>query len=164
LVTAAVFNDTPNQGYSNPPNQNPFTAYYADAASSSRPKPLVADNYAVSENGGTVNLGLFAYPENAGRKYLVLGSISGTDPGTPLPGGQVILPLNLDVFTNIVFSLTNTGIFSNFLGTLDGSGAATAQLNYPPVPGSAGLFMYYAFALNGPWNFVSNPISIYVYQ
>jgi len=53
-------------------------------------------------------------------------------------------------------------MFSNFMNTLDGSGMATATFNTfgPLPPAAAGLTMYYAYALNGPWNFVSNPAVI----
>jgi hypothetical protein len=46
------------------------------------------------------------------------------------------------------------------MGILDASGTATAQLNAPPVPGFAGVTMHYAYALNNPWDFVSNPVAI----
>jgi hypothetical protein len=46
------------------------------------------------------------------------------------------------------------------MGQLDSQGSATAQLNLPPVPGFAGVTMYFAYALNGPWDFVSNPVPI----
>ena len=73
---------------------------------------------------------------------------------------MVTLPLNWDPFTDFVVALMNTSVFSNFLGTLDASGNTTAQLNAPPVPGFAGITMHYAYALNRPWNFVSNPVAI----
>jgi hypothetical protein len=38
----------------------------------------------------------------------------------------------------------------------------SAQMNLPPIPGGAGLKMYFAYALSPPpsWNFVSNPVTI----
>jgi hypothetical protein len=73
---------------------------------------------------------------------------------------MVTLPVNWDVFTDFVLALLNTYVFSNFLGTLDATGMATAQLNAPPIPGFAGITMHYAYALNNPWDFVSNPVAV----
>jgi len=54
---------------------------------------LLADTYAVHEYIGVVHFDLDAGVENAGRTYFLLGSLSGTSPGIPLPGGQATLPL-----------------------------------------------------------------------
>ena len=109
--------------------------------------------------GGLANFVLNAGADNANRNYFLLGSVSGTEPGTPLPGGLVTLPLNWDFFTNIVINMINGPIFQNFMGSLDGTGSATATLNLPPVPGAAGLIMYYAYALK-PYDYVSNPVAV----
>lgn len=125
--------------------------------------PLVSDVTEISEStGGMANFTLNATADNAGRNYLLLGSVSGTVPGIPLPGGMATLPLNWDVFTSIVVSLVNTPMFSNFMGTLDSEGKATATWNtFGPLPtGSAGITTYYAYALNMPWNFASNFVEI----
>ncbi len=126
-------------------------------------EPLMSDSETLSAGtGGTVNFTLDAGVESANRKYLLLGSTSGTDPGTPLPGGMVTLPLNWDLFTNIVISMLNTSIFSNFMGKLDSMGSARATLDtiVPLPPSSVGLTMNFAYALNNPWDFVSNPVAI----
>jgi hypothetical protein len=98
--------------------------------------------------------------DNAKRNYILLGSVSGTEPGTPLPGGQVTLPLNWDIFTNLIIGLINSPVFYDFMKTLDTSGYSKAQLNLGPVPGAAGITMHFAYALNKPWDFVSNPVGI----
>jgi hypothetical protein len=123
---------------------------------------LQVDAFHISEiSGGTANFLLLGGTENADRKYILLGSVSGTDPGISLPGGFATMPLNWDAFTDVVLLLINTSVFSNFLGTLDSSaGSATAQLNAPPVPGYAGIAMQYAFCLGDPFDFVSNPVEI----
>jgi hypothetical protein len=122
---------------------------------------LQVDAFRISENiGGSVNFLLLSGIENINRNYILLGSVSGTDPGTPLPGGLVAIPLSWDFFTEFVISLINTSVFSNFLSTLDALGTATAQLSAPPVPGFAGVTMHYAYALNNPWDFASNPVAI----
>jgi len=110
--------------------------------------------------GGSSNFTLLAGGDYGNRNYLMLGSITGTTPGTPLPGGMVTLPLNWDLFTSLVISLLNTSVFHNFTGTLDSEGSAAARLDLGPVPGSAGLSMSFAYALNAPWDYVSNPVSV----
>jgi hypothetical protein len=124
---------------------------------------LEADNDKISEStGGTVQFTLDAGITNANRSYLILGSASGTEPGTPLPGGMATLPLNWDVFTGLVINLINTPIFYDFMGMLDAAGMAAATFDtLGPLPsGSAGLIFNFAYALNNPWNFVSNPVPI----
>lgn len=111
--------------------------------------------------GGTVNFFLEAGSENANRGYLLLGSVSGVLPGTPLPGGTAILPLNWDAFTGLTVIYTNTSLFQDFMGTLDASGSGLSALNLGPLsPGSAGNKMYFAYALNKPFDFVSNPVRV----
>lgn len=112
--------------------------------------------------GGSVDFAINAGVAKAGRKYVLCGGVTGTEPGTLLPGGK-ILPLNLDIFTYyFVFPLINTAVFSNFMGTLDANGQALAQLNVPPIPGYSGITMYYAYCLKGPYNYVSNPVDIQI--
>lgn len=125
-------------------------------------EPMSVDCYALyASTGGTVNFGLDAGSGNANRNYLVAGSVSGTEPGIPLPGGLATLPLNWDVFTNIVIGLLNSPVFNKFMGSLDAFGTATAQLNTGPVPPEAvGLRMYFAFCLSSPFDYASNPVEI----
>ena len=119
------------------------------------------EKFISASTGGTITLTLDAGPSNAGRNYVILGSVSGTSPGTPLPGGLTTLPLNWDSFTNIVWSNINTPMFANFMGTLDGNGQATAQLNIEPVSSEyIGTKIYFAYCLNNPFDYVSNPIEI----
>ncbi len=58
--------------------------------------------------------------------------------------------------------LLNTPVFLNFMGTLDASGQATAELNTggPLPPGSVGIILSFAYCLNNPFDFVSNPINV----
>ncbi|MHC4943944.1 MAG: C25 family cysteine peptidase [Planctomycetota bacterium] len=122
------------------------------------------DTYKVSARfGGTVNFTLDASPANAGRDYVLLGGASGTEPGTLLPGHQATLPLNIDAFTAVVVELLNTSIFSNFAGTLDGSGQASAQLNSTALPPSSiGIWVDFAYGVSSPWNFASTPAGVKV--
>jgi hypothetical protein len=122
---------------------------------------LQVDTFAIPENtGGSANFLLLAGAENANRNYLLLGSVSGTYPGIPLPGSKATLPLNWDKFTDMIVLYLNTAIFQDFMGTLDLGGSETAQMNLGPVPGVSPLTMYFAYALNKPWDFVSVPVAI----
>ena len=123
---------------------------------------LKADNHIISGyTGGTVNFTLNAGVNNAGRIYILLGGYTGTEPGTPLPGGYVTLPLNWDHLTDRICGSLNTYTFTDFLGVLDENGTATAQLNVvgPLGCGFTGP-LYFAYALNNPWNFVSNYVVV----
>jgi hypothetical protein len=118
-----------------------------------------------ARDGGTVNFGLDAGMANGNRAYILLGSISGTSPGTPLPGGQVNLPLNFDAFTDIVMLLLNTPVFVDFMGQLDASGTATAQLSSGQISNAfIGTTMYFAYALNAPWNYASAPVGVLIVE
>lgn len=111
--------------------------------------------------GGTVNFFLNAGSSNAGRQYILVGSVTGCEPGIPLPGGLATLPVNYDIFTNLTITLANTAIFPNFMSILDGSGEATATMNLPTF--SAGyVTLYFAYALNGPWDYASNAVAVYL--
>jgi len=118
-------------------------------------------NWIVANSGGTVDLNLDAGVGNGGRNYLIAGSISGTEPGTLLPGGLVTIPLNRDWFTDYILARLNTSMFSAFWGTLDSTGKATASLNALPVqPGWIGRTIHFAFATAFPWDYVSNPAAV----
>jgi len=122
--------------------------------------PLAADVLYIPWTGGTVRFHLEPGPDFGHRNYCLLGGVSGTSPGTTCPGGTV-LPLNWDFFTDLVLSLINTTIFTNFLGTLDTEGKADAWFNCPPLPSSLiGLQIYFAYTLYNPFGFVSNPVTI----
>ena len=96
------------------------------------------------------------------RNYLILGSIPGTVPGIPLPGSEAILPLNWDIFTTLVMSYLNSPLFVDFMKKLDDSGKGTAMFDtlWPLPSGLAGITIRFAYTLNKPWDFVSNPINV----
>jgi len=124
---------------------------------------LTTDTDNISEStGGSVIFYLDAGAANGGRKYLILGTLSGTAPGIPLSGGAVTLPINWDLFTNTIMSFLNTTLFYDFMDSLDVNGEAKANMNVPAVPGTgiAGMTMHFAFALGKPLNFASNPVAI----
>ncbi|MHC4943161.1 MAG: hypothetical protein ACYTG7_09105 [Planctomycetota bacterium] len=121
---------------------------------------IMVDRCFIEEySGGTIKFTLNAGAGNAFRSFILLGGVSGTIPGTPIPGGTV-LPLNWDAFTDVVLELVNTSLFQNFMGQVNVNGMALATLNAPPVPGYGGLTMYYAFTLYNPFDHVSNAVAI----
>jgi len=69
--------------------------------------------------GGTVDFALSAGLDNGGDNYLMAGSLSGTDPGTLLPGGLAVIPLNRDWFTDCILARLNSPTFTRFWGTLN---------------------------------------------
>ncbi|MEW6743051.1 MAG: C25 family cysteine peptidase [Planctomycetota bacterium] len=125
---------------------------------------LWADAYTISAaTGAAVHLSLDAGAASAGRTYVVLGSVTGTSPGWSLPGGQH-MPLNWDVFTNIVVSHLNSPIFQDFMRPLDESGQAVATFDTqgPCDPVVVGQSLYFAYLLTYPpaFDFTSNPIEV----
>lgn len=124
--------------------------------------PLSLSHNYLSENvGGRIELRLDAGFANGGRNYLLFGSVSGTEPGTPLPGGAQVLPVNWDLFTNLALSLKNTAVFQNFEGVLNNEGEADAAFDtLGPLPGLAGTYISFAYALGTPWDSPSNGVNI----
>jgi hypothetical protein len=126
---------------------------------------LIANTCVIpASTGGAVDLALNGGLDNGGRFYIMTAGVTGFVPGTPLPGGQAVLPLNWDSFTHFVLTISNTPPFSNFMGVLGPTGRASATLNTlgPVDPRFIGLTMYFAYALNDPWDGVSNPISVVI--
>jgi len=146
---------------------NPYPGYYSEAYVNYA-VALVQNSLQVDYDkiftvlGGKRYFNLNAGSQNANRAYALLGSISGTSPGTPLPGGKVTLPLNYDSFTSMIIANFNTTVFSNFLGLLDSEGKAAAILNStgPIDPAFIGIVMHFAFTLNKPWNCASNAVCV----
>lgn len=123
---------------------------------------LQADTAAISVAGGDVAFTLAAGAGQAGRNYLLFATLSGTSPGTPLPGGLVTLPLHRDVFTDLSLVYANTAFFPGSLGAPDATGAASAGFDTGgPFPaGAIGLTAHFADALFFPWDQVSNPLDV----
>ncbi len=88
----------------------------------------------------TLNFG----PSASGSLYFLLGSMTGTAPGTPL--GFQTLPLNWDALS--LFTLTHPGapFLPGSFGTLDAAGRATASLAAPAgtLSGFSGLHLDWA--------------------
>lgn len=100
--------------------------------------------------GGVQSLGLHAGATHAGRTYLVLGSASGTSPGTSLDG--LVVPLNADSYTTFALGSTNQGAYGATLGVLDADGRAGATLAVPAglSPSLAGTRLDHAYVVLGP--------------
>jgi len=141
-----------------------FYAGGGDLAALIEPAPLVADRTFLHLQGGQVEFIFAPGPAYAGRNYMLLASLSGTDPGTPLPGGLVTLPLNRDGLTQFVLNNITGPWFTGFQGTLDAAGSATAQLDTlgSLPPSFAGATIHFAAATSYPWDFASNPIAVEV--
>lgn len=113
-------------------------------------RPLEADVLDVSlSTGGTVNFDLQAGPANAGELYFMLGSLSGTAPGTPF--GGLTVPLNLDAYTLDLLAAPGT-IIAGQLGFLDASGEAAASLTVPTGldPALVGTTAHHAYVTINP--------------
>jgi len=79
--------------------------------------------------GGDHVLELDAGPEHASRIYLMLGSVTGTQPGLPIDAR--VLPLNFDPYFSLMLAQPNSAVFVATLGLLDGAGTATARIRVP---------------------------------
>ena len=122
----------------------------------------VSDNAISAATGGALDLGISAGTANGNRGYLVFAGVSGTNPGTPLPGGQATLPINWDVFTNVALQLVNTPMFKDFTGILaaNGRGKATLDLSFPLPPAAVGMVMHFAMAVSDPFDYVTNATGV----
>lgn len=95
--------------------------------------------------GGTHELLLDAGLAQAAAVYLVLGSVSGTEPGFPIDG--FTLPLNVDAYTFVTLLQPSSALLPGSLGLLDGAGQGAAALVAPPglSPALAGTTVHHAF-------------------
>lgn len=114
-------------------------------------------------NGGSQALELHAGPALAGQAYLVLGSLSGTAPGLPLDGGQV-LPLVLDDYLLLSAADPLSSPVVGNLGVLDAQGRANASFVLPPGSTNAliGLPAAHAYVVLGALglDLVSEPVEL----
>jgi hypothetical protein len=90
----------------------------------------------------------------------VLGSLSGTSPGTPLAGG-VTLPLNWDAFLEFIWNFPNPPMFIAFVGQLDDEGKATAAFDtLGTFAGHLNETIHFAFTLVPSYDYASNAVSM----
>ena len=93
----------------------------------------------VAAAGGQQSFAIDCGPAQAFNLYALVGSVSGTRPGTPSPLGPQTIPLVFDGWTQLSLDLANSPIYANSLWFLDAAGKSTASFNLPPglagVPG-----------------------------
>ena len=116
--------------------------------------------------GGTQHFTLNAGLVHSGDLYLVLGSLSGTVPGT-LVGPGKMLALNNDAYLMFTLLHPNTPPLANTLGTIPPLGIGTAALALPPgLPVSlVGLTASHAYLIIETSPFfavgdISNPVNL----
>jgi len=144
--------------YPNPQNNHVFKVHRY-------PHYLFPEAESISASvADTVDFHLEAGSDHAFRIYVLVASFSGTEPGTPLPGGLMTIPLNYDSLTQLVITSLNGASFIDFLGTLDGGGSAVARLDtlVPLDPALIGQTAHFAYALFPPWDFASNAMPILI--
>jgi subtilisin family serine protease len=119
----------------------------AALCSSTTRLPLLASPPRLSVvDGGVFVLNIDAGPDCAGDPYWLLGSFSGSEPGTTI--GQAHFPLNLDNYLRFCVLYPNTEPISGNQGTLDASGRARVTVTVPPgLPGAADLTLHHAVAI-----------------
>jgi hypothetical protein len=116
------------------------------------------------DKGGQTVFSLAGGPQAAGLFYFVLGSATGTNPGTATAIGSV--PLNLDWYT--YYTLSGAPELIAFAGLLDSNGRATARVQLPAGsnPALTGLSLNYAWvgmdlaAPGFPLSMFSNPVPL----
>lgn len=104
--------------------------------------------------------------EHAGKEYQLLGTKTGTFPGTMLAGGLVI-PLNGGSLFDRFSTSQNDPRLARFQGTLDSSGSAQPTLTPSTIPASMiGQSLHFAFMtldpLTGLADFTSHAVSVSV--
>lgn len=97
------------------------------------PKELLVDNLVLSQaSPSSASFTVKRGPSGAGETYFLMASLSGSDPGTPLAGGDV-LPLNYDALTTYSLVHPMGPVFMNFVGVLDSNGEAFPSLSTASV-------------------------------
>lgn len=95
--------------------------------------------------GGVQSLDIAMGSSHASELYYLLGSTSGTTPGT-YAGDGVTVPLNLDSYFLHTLANPNTAPLTNSVGSLDANGQATALFTLPPAldPALVGMTVHHA--------------------
>ena len=123
--------------------------------------PLYADGFAIdAATGGAQAFALNAGVAHAGELYVMVGSLSGTAPGTQL--GSLVVPINADAYTNLLLTTGVVPLAPKF-GVLDGNGQATATLTLPAGTANAyvGQTAHHAFVTFGTdFTFASNAVPV----
>ena len=124
-------------------------------------KGLYCSSYNLPTQGINIEFYLDAGVRNANRVFLIIGGLNNKNPGSLMPGGFIFLPFMLDHFSINLAQLINSQILLNFYGTLDNNGCGRSQMKINKLrPEFIGLNLYFAFCLNYPFDYVSNPVVI----
>ncbi|QDU69410.1 hypothetical protein [Engelhardtia mirabilis] len=122
---------------------------------------LTVDTASISLSaGGSAGFALDAGAANAGRVYLMLGSVTGSSPATTV--GGLDIPLVIDAYTLFTLANPTAPPLIGALGFLDGQGAGTAGFSLPAGsdPALAGIDLHHAYLLPLPvLDFASNAVS-----
>jgi hypothetical protein len=117
--------------------------------------------------GGSQNFVIDCGAPRAFNIYALVGSQSGTRPGTPSPLGPQTIPLNFDAWTQLSLSLANSVVYTNSLGFLDANGRGAASLNMPAGLGAlANQTLHHAVValdINLASTFVTEPAFVRFY-
>lgn len=157
LLAVGASNDDDN-------GSNAGAVYVFDA------QPLSGNVSGVSvTSGGAQVMRLDAGHAFAGQPYLLAGSVTGTAPGLPIPGGWTV-PLNNDAYLMHTITNLNAPPLAGNLGLLNGFGHGSCTFGLPAGtnPAFVGITAHHAFVtidpLVGVATFVSNalPVSIWL--
>ena len=110
---------------------------------------LTPDTAVLAIPGGQQTLTLDGGAGRSGQPYLVIGSASGTAPGTAL--ASTTIPLNFDTYTEFTVSAPRS-ILGGSIGILDANGRATVTFTGPALtlPALAGLRLDHAALVLDP--------------
>lgn len=132
---------------------------------SAAPTPLFVGVAGLSATAGGAAPFVLHRPELAGGAYLLLGSASGTVPGTPV-GGGVRLPLVRDAWFRTTARLAgHAELLPGSRGVLDDTGRAEAALRAPPgalLPLIGQQLSWAALITAGGQRFVTDAVSFEV--
>ncbi|MEM9379842.1 MAG: DUF5060 domain-containing protein [Planctomycetota bacterium] len=98
----------------------------------------------------------------AGRNYFLLSTLSGTQNGFEL--GGMFVPITFDRWTRYALLDSQQNVFENQIGALDSTGFANIRVKLDPafVSGLVGTTMHHCAVTTGPYDYVSNVISLQV--
>ncbi len=116
--------------------------------------------------GGAQELTIDVGATGANSGYWVAGSVTGTKPGIPL--GNVVLPLQYDVYTAYTLAAPNSALLQSSRGVLDANGRGKSTFNVPKgLPSDAlGVSIHHAFVTYAGTTILgaSNAVSVKLVQ
>lgn len=127
---------------------------------------LTPSTASIPATGGFQMLPVAAGAARADHIYLMVGSLTGTEPGFQF--GGVDIPLVNDFWTGISQQSANSSVYLNSLGLLDGNGRNNIAFVLPwNTPYLQGALFHHAVLVFDPSNanltWVSEPVSVRIY-